>query len=142
MKKNVVFIYFQNEVSCTEFPTREKAVQFFNDEFESYKEDIEESDDFIADSKKTIEDNKGYAYIEGENGTFCVMKIRTDIEGNGIAVFNEEQMDFSIQDKMSEEEMDNAYSEEICSYEGSDEEGDAFVGTDMNGYEVGVVKIF
>lgn len=136
--KNVVFVYFENEISCYQFPTREKAMRFFTDEFNSYKEDIEESDDTASG---LLNQQDGIAQIEGGNGSFCVLKLRDNIEGNGIAVFNEEQMDFSIRDRMTEEEMDAAYNEEICDYEGSDA-GDNFVGTDEYGYEVGVIKIY
>lgn len=136
--KNVVFVYFENEISCYQFPTREKAMRFFADEFNSHKEDIEDTDDTASG---LLNQQDGIAQIEGGNGSFCILKLRDNIEGNGIAVFNEEQMDFSIRDRMTEEEMDAAYSEEICDYEGIDS-GDNFVGTDEYGYEVGVIKIY
>lgn len=136
--KNVVFVYFENEISCYQFPTREKAMRFFTDEFNSHKEDIEDTDDTASG---LLNQQDGIAQIEGGNGSFCILKLRDNIEGNGIAVFNEEQMDFSIRDRMTEEEMDAAYNEEICDYEGIDSE-DNFVGTDEYGYEVGVIKIY
>lgn len=140
---NVVLSFYDNEISFSICPNKSKAADYLKRQMLSVQAWFDDLGETLDTVTKTKNETDFYIYAKSVEGNIGISSIVEVHSRYSIAIYDEEHINFKVEEFTTEEEMDNAYNvlkANIVENEES-EDGMNCVGINEKGYTTAIIKV-